>query len=66
MKLVHGDKLTRRLFIKKGKTGRRYEKLWKNWDKFIKAATAQLDCRWHRRAPGLLRRPRSKRVTPAR
>jgi PRTRC genetic system protein E len=43
MKLVHGDKLTRRLFIKKGKTGRRYEKLWKNWDKFIKAATAQLD-----------------------
>jgi hypothetical protein len=43
MKLVHGDKLTRRLFIKKGKTGRRYEKLWKNWEKFVKAATAQLD-----------------------
>src|SRR5260221_691681 len=43
MKLRHGDKLTRRLFIKKGETGRRYEKLWKNWEQFLKAASAQAE-----------------------
>jgi PRTRC genetic system protein E len=31
----HGAELTRRLFIKKATTGRRYEKLWKNWEEFI-------------------------------
>jgi PRTRC genetic system protein E len=43
LKLVHGDKLTRRLFIKKAETGRRYEKLWPNWEKFVKEAGAQRD-----------------------
>jgi PRTRC genetic system protein E len=31
----HGELLTRRKFIKAAKTGRRYEKLWKNWEAFI-------------------------------
>ncbi len=43
MKLKHGDKLTRRLFIKKSETGRRYEKLWPNWEKFVKEAGAQAE-----------------------
>lgn len=30
-----GADLTRRSFIKKAKTGRRYEKLWTNWEAFI-------------------------------
>ena len=29
-----GDQLTRRLFLRRSKTGRRYEKLWKNWMDF--------------------------------
>lgn len=33
-----GDLLTRRGFIKQAKTGRRYEKLWKNWEDFIAEA----------------------------
>lgn len=40
---VHGDKLTRRLFIKKAKTSRRYEKLWANWEKFVKDAKSQAE-----------------------
>jgi hypothetical protein len=43
LKRVHGAALTRRLFIKKSDTGRRYEKLWPNWGKFIKEAEAQLE-----------------------
>ena len=43
LKAKHGDKLTRRLFIKRAETGRRYEKLWKNWEKFVKEASAQPD-----------------------
>lgn len=41
MKLKHGDKLTRLMFTKKSETGRRYERLWKNWADFLKEATAQ-------------------------
>lgn len=37
-----GKELTRRGFIKQAKTGRRYEKVWKNWDEFI-AEAGQLD-----------------------
>jgi hypothetical protein len=33
-----GDELTRRGFIKQAKTGRRYEKLWKNWEEFTAEA----------------------------
>lgn len=45
LKLKLGDKkkLTRRLFIKKAESGRRYEKLWPNWEKFVKAAEAQTE-----------------------
>jgi PRTRC genetic system protein E len=31
----HGAKLTRRRFIKEAATGRRYEKLWKNFEAFV-------------------------------
>ncbi len=41
MALKYGAKLTRRLFIKKSETARRYERLWKNWEAFVKDATAQ-------------------------
>jgi len=41
LKTKHGDKLKRKLFIKKAETGRRYEKLWPNWEKFVKEAEAQ-------------------------
>lgn len=41
LKLKFGDKLTRLKFIKKASTGRRYERLWKNWEEFVKDATAQ-------------------------
>jgi PRTRC genetic system protein E len=34
-----GDALTRRKFIKTAKTGRRYEKLWTNWEEFVKEAS---------------------------
>lgn len=34
----HGADLTRRKFVKEAATGRRYEKLWKNWEEFIAAA----------------------------
>lgn len=32
---------TRRYFIKRAQTGRRYEKLWKNWEAFVAEANAQ-------------------------
>jgi PRTRC genetic system protein E len=40
LKAKFGDALTRRKFIKTAKTGRRYEKLWANWEAFIKEAGA--------------------------
>lgn len=43
LKVKHGDKLKRKLFIKKADTGRRYEKLWPNWEKFVKEAAAQAE-----------------------
>lgn len=41
MKAKHGNKLTRRLFVDQGTTGRRYETLWANsWPAFEKEADA--------------------------
>jgi len=40
LKAKFGDALTRRKFIKTANTGRRYEKLWANWEAFIKEAGA--------------------------
>ena len=40
LKAKLGDALTRRKFIKTATTGRRYEKLWANWEAFIKEANA--------------------------
>lgn len=52
LKLTHGAKLTRRLYIKKAETSRRYEKLWPNWEKFVKEAGAQQDLPLADPAPG--------------
>ena len=37
----HGDKLTREMFMKKAATGRRFERVFGNWNKFVAAALAK-------------------------
>lgn len=43
LQALHGAKLTRRLFIKEAATGRRYEKLWKNFEAFTAEAAPVAD-----------------------
>lgn len=40
LKPQYGDKLTRELFMEKAETGRRFERVFGNWSKFVEAAAA--------------------------
>lgn len=41
LKPQYGDKLTRELFMEKAETGRRFERVFGNWNKFVEAAQGE-------------------------